>query len=736
MPTTAPPPTLIGRYELLTRLATGGMAELFLARERGLAGLERLVVIKRILPHLADQASFVEMFLREARIVARLSHPNVVQIYELGHEDQTYHIAMEYIHGSTVRELLLMSQASKVKVPFDVIASIGVQSLRGLHAAHELRDLDGQPLGLVHRDISPHNLMCTSDGHVKLLDFGVAKTTTASVEATYSGNLKGKFAYLSPEQCLHEELDRRSDVFSMGIVLWEMCAMRRLFKRRTELDMMQAIIGGDAPRPSRFRPDVPAALEEVVMRALAVRREDRYASAEVMRRALEDAARADGLQVGERPVAAYLKEVAGEKLEERRATVASAFERVLTSDERRRLLHMTGSSSRSQSMLGQEEDDDLPTVVERPGAPGTTPGATRGQTGDVRASGSMDSLPGVDVGGEFPAARSMVMARAGEAPAHQDESGEAGGQVRRRRRLGVALVVVAVMVVASALVWVSQREEAIAVSGEPLAIGWAPTVDPSVLQTELAPLHRELERATGRPVPLVITRDYADLAERLTRGEIAAAVLPPMLYVETQRREPEIELLALKEFDGGTSSDALLLVRMNAQITRVEDLEGKTFCLVDRFSTSGNFLPRQYLRAQGYEPDRFIGQIHWSGDHFQGMRDLIEGKCDAAATYSGAFLSGAEYEIPTGQIRTLAITGHIPQDTVTAGAHISDDDAELLRRSLLDFDPRQTLGVSRLGDNQRITGFSPASDEAFESLREVIEAERLDEEGSAGDAGL
>ncbi|RAL22759.1 hypothetical protein DL240_07620 [Lujinxingia litoralis] len=725
---------MIGRYELLTRLATGGMAELFLARERGLAGLERLVVIKRILPHLADQASFVEMFLREARIVARLSHPNVVQIYELGHEEQTYHIAMEYIHGSTVRELLLMSQSGRVQVPFEVVASIGEQALRGLHAAHELRDLDGQALGLVHRDISPHNLMCTSDGHVKLLDFGVAKTTTATVEATYSGNLKGKFAYLSPEQCLHEDLDRRSDVFAMGIVLWEMSAMRRLFKRRTELEMMQAIIGGDVPRPSRFRPEVPAALEAVILRALSVDRGERYESAETMRQALQEAARVEGLGLGERPVAEYLKEVAGEKLEERRATVAQAFERALTHDERRRLLHMTGSSSRSKSMLGHD-DDDLPTVVERPTGVSRSSGGPGQSSRDFGLSGSLDLSLDLDRGREFPASTPVTPETPTNAPVAAEGGVEAARAPRAgRRRLGVALMTVAGVMTAASLWWVWQRPEAVAVSGAPLAIGWAPTVDPEVLHAELLPLHRELERATGRPVPLVITRDYADLADRLTRGEVAAAVLPPMLYVETQRREPEIALLALKEFDGGTSSDALLLVRMNAQITKIADLEGRTFCLVDRYSTSGNFLPRHYLRSQGHEPDRFIGQIHWSGDHFQGMRDLIDGKCDAAATYSGAFLSGAEYDIPTGQIRTLAITGHIPQDTVTAGAEVSPEDRELLRRSLLEFDPRESMGVPSLGDNQRITGFSPASDQAFETLRGVIEAERLEAGQASPDA--
>ena len=344
-------PQLIGRYELLTRLATGGMAELFLARERGLAGLERLVVVKRILPHLADQPSFVEMFLREARIVARLSHPNVVQIYELGQQDRSYHIAMEYIHGSTVREMLLLAQKGGRTMPLDVTVSVVDQACRGLHAAHELKDLDGQELGLVHRDISPHNLMCTTAGHVKLLDFGVAKSTSANVEATYSGNLKGKFAYLSPEQCRHEPLDRRSDVFAMGIVLWEMLTMRRLFKRKTELDMMQAVIEGKVPPPSRFREEVPEAIGEVVYKALATDRDERYDSAKAMRLDLLEAARRSGIEPDEGRVADFLEGVAGETLAERRQTVEHACERELTRAERRQLLHMTGGTDSQASSL-------------------------------------------------------------------------------------------------------------------------------------------------------------------------------------------------------------------------------------------------------------------------------------------------------------------------------------------------------------------------------------------------
>ncbi len=693
------PPHIIGKYELLTRLATGGMAELFLAREKGLAGLERLVVIKRILPHLADQESFVEMFLREARIVARLTHPNVVQIFELGQVDESYFIAMEYIQGSTVRELLLLSQKADLPMPIEVAATVVEQGCRGLHAAHELKDLEGKPLGLVHRDISPHNLMCTSDGHIKLLDFGVAKSTVDGVEATYSGNLKGKFAYLSPEQCLHEPLDRRSDVFSMGIVLWEMWAMRRLFKRRTELEMMQAVIGGQVPRPSQFRPELPEALEEVALKALRTDRDERYATADEMREDLARACEECGVVLGEDGVAKFLRDVAGERLEERQSTVAEAFERALTAAERRRLIHMTGSNSLSRTR--DEIEDDAPTVVQRP---------------------SLEQAPGESVS----ASRASVTAAI-------EESSKGPGRGPR-----IAMVAVATLVVGAVVLHFSgvfdgdsgvaegeiledvEVEEVVVLSGEPLPLGWAPTVDPEVLIEEVEPLHRYLERATGRPVPLVMTRDYRELSQMLLDEEIAFASLPPRLYLETEKSDDEIEILALKEFDGAVSSDALLLVRMDSAVRLLEDLRGSTFCFIDELSTSGYFLPRFFLEKQGEDPDEFIGDVHFSGDHLQAMRDLIEGECDAAAVYSGAFLSADQFGIRTGRMRNLAVTGHIPQDTMTAGSHVSPVDRELVRGALLAFDPTEEFGVERLGTTQRITGFSATTRESFQPLREIL----------------
>ena len=716
-------PQLIGRYELLTRLATGGMAELFLARERGLAGLERLVVVKRILPHLADQPSFVEMFLREARIVARLSHPNVVQIYELGQQDRSYHIAMEYIHGSTVREMLLLAQKGGRAMPLDVTVSVVDQACRGLHAAHELKDLDGQELGLVHRDISPHNLMCTTAGHVKLLDFGVAKSTSANVEATYSGNLKGKFAYLSPEQCRHEPLDRRSDVFAMGIVLWEMLTMRLLFKRKTELDMMQAVIEGKVPPPSRFREEVPEAIGEVVYKALATDRDERYDSAKAMRLDLMEAARRSGIEPDEGRVADFLEGVAGETLAERRQTVEHACERELTRAERRQLLHMTGGTDSQASHLREGASADGATVVERPGGTGGTP------AGSVNEERTRQSSPQrLEEMAESDRERSEV---------HDTEKSSDGGAKVVRVLVAAAVT----LIIGGALVaWLSDSDEeeeegpevdiqavygAIEVDGEPITLGWAPTIDLRVLSREVAPLHAYLEHEMGRPVPKVLAESYTDLSRMLRQKEVEAAMLPPALYVLTSEIDDSIELLVMRESDGTASSDGHLLVRRGGEIEMLDDLEGETFCFVDAASTSGHLLPRHYIRRQGHDPDEFVGEVHWSGDHFQGMRDLIEGKCEAAAVYSGAYLSADEYDIRTGQMSTLALTGRLPQDVIAVHADMSDEDRELLKEAMLGFDPQREFGIDRLGVNQRMTGFRERNERNFDQLRDIVGLEGL-----------
>jgi hypothetical protein len=273
-------PAKIGRYSVLGYLADGGMAEIFLGRDLG-----RPVVIKRILPHLARQQAFVSMFIDEARIGSLVKHPNVVETRELGQVGNDLFMVMEYLAGESVSGLLRRLTLRERRLPFALAAYIVAEACAGLHAAHELADDDGKLYGLVHRDISPSNLFITYDGEVKVLDFGVA-TAAHRLTRTATGQVKGKFSYMSPEQCLGDGLDRRSDLFSLGVVLYELSTRHRLFKRANELLVLRAVTQEHIPLPSRKIADYPAVLERVTMRSLSRDRDRRHQSALELRNEL------------------------------------------------------------------------------------------------------------------------------------------------------------------------------------------------------------------------------------------------------------------------------------------------------------------------------------------------------------------------------------------------------------------------------------------------------------------
>jgi serine/threonine protein kinase len=275
-----------GSYQLLKRLATGGMAQIYLARQSGPEGFEKLLVVKRILPHLAENEEFIQMFLDEARIAARLNHSNIVQIFNLGELDDTYFIAMEYIHGEDLRRISRKTQARASEMPLPLVCRIIMEACAGLDYAHKLTDSDGQPLGIVHRDISPQNLLVTFEGGVKIVDFGIAKAADQAT-VTRSGVLKGKYAYMSPEQATGQTLDGRSDIFALGIVLYEMITGTRLFKRSSDLQTLSAAIACDVTPPSEVNDRVPSDLDPVVMMALAKEPENRYQEALHLQLALE-----------------------------------------------------------------------------------------------------------------------------------------------------------------------------------------------------------------------------------------------------------------------------------------------------------------------------------------------------------------------------------------------------------------------------------------------------------------
>lgn len=272
----APEPRRLGRYELLQPLATGGMGEVHLACTRGPGGFERLVVVKCALPSHADRVQ--GMLLAEARLAASLQHANIVQVYDVDTEGDRVFLAMEYLHGHDVRAVIERARERGVRVPLDQAIAIVIAVCAGLHYAHEKRASDGSLLAIVHRDVSPSNVFVTFDGSVKLIDFGIAKATTLPSE-TELGTLKGKPGYMSPEQCRCERVDRRSDVFCIGILLYELTTGERPFRGETEYLLHKQIIEHGARPPSCCVSDYPPALEPIVLRAMATQRRDRYPTA-------------------------------------------------------------------------------------------------------------------------------------------------------------------------------------------------------------------------------------------------------------------------------------------------------------------------------------------------------------------------------------------------------------------------------------------------------------------------
>ena len=329
------PGASVGRFTLLTPLAEGGMAEIWLARQSGLQGFQKLVVIKRMSNALASDPEYVEMFLTEARLAAQLTHPNVVQIYELSEESGSLYIVMEYVDGEDLS--VVRRSGLKLGLPLPDHHAVRLVSLaaEGLHYAHTRTGVDGRGLGIVHRDISPQNLIVTFDGGVKVLDFGIAR---AASNETNSGKLKGKLAYMSPEQARGEPLDPRSDVFSLGIVLFELITRTRLLPKMNDLELL-AFMAGSEPLPlaSSRRADLPAGLEEVLNKALARKREQRYQSAREFNEALEAWLRQCGKLATAGDLSDYLRTVFTRRIHQRRELIEAAMRADLTPSSARHL---------------------------------------------------------------------------------------------------------------------------------------------------------------------------------------------------------------------------------------------------------------------------------------------------------------------------------------------------------------------------------------------------------------
>ncbi len=316
-PTSGFTPRVVGRYTIFTEIAAGGMATVCLGRLQGAVGFGRTVAIKRMHPHLAKDPDFVSMFVDEARVAGRIHHPNVVSTLDVVALEGELFVVLEYVQGESLSWLFRQTQALGEKVPHRIALRLAIDTLYGLHAAHEARDERGQPLGIVHRDVSPQNVLVGADGIARVIDFGVAKAT-GRLSTTREGQIKGKISYMSPEQLTAEEVDRRSDVYSAAVVLWEMLTTRRLFQASNDAAAMRRILDGVIERPSTVDATVQSALDAIVMRGLALRPDDRYATAQEMASELE----ALGGHASPREVAEWLTHLAGDRLATRARVVA------------------------------------------------------------------------------------------------------------------------------------------------------------------------------------------------------------------------------------------------------------------------------------------------------------------------------------------------------------------------------------------------------------------------------
>ncbi len=359
---------MFGRYQLLLEMARGGMAALYLARLRGPEQFEKLLVVKLIHEHLATEEEFIQMFLDEARITAMIQHPNVAAVQEMGKEGETYYLAMEYIHGQNMRDVLRSAIRNKTAWHWSHAVHVLSEAAAGLHAAHELVGPDGKPMGVVHRDVSPQNILLSYGGDVKVIDFGIAYAAERLTQ-TRTGTVKGKAAYMSPEHVCGEPLDCRSDIFSLGVVLYEAVTLRRLFRAENEAATLLKVRDCVIPPPRLVCPELPVELEQIILKALAPAREDRFASAGDLSDALQELLVRSGHRINRRSL--------GEIMD--------------------RLFHDRRVIREQQIKLAQEEDRSYPAPALGVGS-GTHASSTLAQVSELQHKTFRPSTPTI-VGG-------------------------------------------------------------------------------------------------------------------------------------------------------------------------------------------------------------------------------------------------------------------------------------------------------------------------------------------------
>jgi phosphate/phosphite/phosphonate ABC transporter binding protein len=524
---------------------------------------------------------------------------------------------------------------------------------------------------------------------VKLLDFGIAKATEAATfeDHTKTGALKGKVHYMAPEQCKQEPLDRRADVFALGIVAWELFAQERLFKRDSDLDSMQAIVTGDLKNMRKIRRDVPGAVVEAIERALRPNKAERYNSADEMRRALLDAAAKLSLRADPDSVASFVKPLLGEVHARRTAELLSL------------------ANEKTQATPAHEAATDDATLVEKRGSGGAK--VIEVAEGNPESSRRAKSRTGSGVKPvqhkEEPPS-STALARP------KSRAQKRRSTVLRAALLGVAIVAL----IAGVLVLRSRLSHG--PTGTSLRMVFPPVADRELIAADVQPLQQYLQDVLGRPVLISVATSYDDLLQTVVAQRADIGVLPPNTYVQAKARDPRIEILASKIIDGATGSDGEIYVSENSAAKSIADLKGIRFCFSDPLSTTGYVLPRKAMRQAGLDPDKDLVS-HISGTHTQVLRDIVDGVCEAGATYSGGYLAADRAGIPVARLRQLAMTGRTPQDAICATASLSPADRKKVQDALFSFDMKKAGTIG--GRVERISGFAHSTDKDYDAVREM-----------------
>ncbi len=315
----------LGSYVLGPRLGVGGTASVYLARQDEPGGPDRLVGLKVIHDHLTEETDFVRMFIDEASLAKRMSHPNVVRVIDSGQDGESLYLAMEYLHGQPLSRLFERIAEQQQRLPFDLVMWIGARVADGLHHAHQLTDEAGRPLEVIHRDVSPQNVFLTYDGHVKLIDFGIARAEGRLAKTTL-GRIKGKFAYMAPEQVLGNELDQRADLFALGATLYELTVGVRLFGGEDQTDTLQKLLFEEIPDPAQRAPDVPEELSAIIRKALAAEPDDRYANAAEISRDLDTLLAARGTTDGTPALASLMTNLFAAEMQQRSKQIQRLLE--------------------------------------------------------------------------------------------------------------------------------------------------------------------------------------------------------------------------------------------------------------------------------------------------------------------------------------------------------------------------------------------------------------------------